>query len=247
MKHVLGAFPFALQYLLPVFVVVASHEGGWVIAIPFWVWVTMGDLSFGLRTTNLDPSTPERELWAYNLLLWLWGPCWVGVSIYVFWQIHTSGHLSTGESIALTVLLGKVAGHTIATGPRADSSDGQVGARAGRGPDELDRVCALHNRACVHPSPACGHTDGPGLCCQGPIFLELFALGAVREPACDVARRMRPARSARSSRLASDQFVLALQSADRSLGRALRLDGRLVRCRAVSVAFARRRDHPARH
>lgn len=116
MKHVLGAFPFALQYLLPVFVVVASHAGGWVIAIPFWVWVTMGDLSFGLRTTNLDPSTPERELWAYNLLLWLWGPCWIGVSIYVFWQIHTSGHLSTGESIALTVLLGKVAGHTIATG-----------------------------------------------------------------------------------------------------------------------------------
>ena len=116
MKHILGAIPFTLQYLLPVFVVIASHEGGWVIAIPFWVWVTMGDLVFGLRTTNLDPSTPERELWAYNVLLWLWGPCWIGVSIYVFWQIHTSGHLSTGESIALTLILGKVAGHTIGTG-----------------------------------------------------------------------------------------------------------------------------------
>ena len=116
MQHILKAVPFALPYILLIFLVVASHEGGWVIFIPFWVWVTMGDLAFGLRTTNLDSSTPERELWAYNLLLWLWVPCQIGVSIYVFWQIHISGHLSTGESIALTVILGKVAAHTIATG-----------------------------------------------------------------------------------------------------------------------------------
>lgn len=116
MKHILGATPFALPYVLLIFLVVASHEGGWVISIPFWVWVTMGDLAFGLRTTNLDPSTSERELWTYNLLLWLWVPCQLGVSIYVFWQIHSPGHLSMGESIALTVILGKVAAHAIATG-----------------------------------------------------------------------------------------------------------------------------------
>ena len=116
MKHILGATPFALPYVLLIFLVVASHEGGWVISIPFWVWVTMGDLTFGLRTTNLDTSTPERELWTYNLLLWLWVPCQLGVSIYVFWQIHIPGHLSMGESIALTVILGKVAAHAIATG-----------------------------------------------------------------------------------------------------------------------------------
>ena len=74
MQHILKAVPFALPYILFIFLVVASHEGGWVIFIPFWVWVTMGDLAFGLRTTNLDSSTPERELWAYNLLLWLWVP-----------------------------------------------------------------------------------------------------------------------------------------------------------------------------
>ena len=116
MKHVLGAIPFALPYVLLIFLVVASHEGGWVIAIPFWVWVTLGDLGFGLRTTNLDISTPERELWAYNLVLWLWVPCQLGVYIYVFWQIHVWGHLSTSESIALTLILGKVAALTIATG-----------------------------------------------------------------------------------------------------------------------------------
>lgn len=116
MKHILGATPFALPYVLLIFLVVASHEGGWVISIPFWVWVTMGDLAVGLRTTNLDPSTSERELWTYNLLLWLWVPCQLGVSIYVFWQIHSPGHLSMGESIALTVILGKVAAHAIATG-----------------------------------------------------------------------------------------------------------------------------------
>ena len=116
MKHILGATPFALPYILLIFLVVASHAGGWVIAIPFWVWVTMGDLTFGLRTTNLDPSTPERELWVYNLLLWLWVPCQLGVSVYTFWQIHIPGHLSTSESIALTLVLGKVAALTIATG-----------------------------------------------------------------------------------------------------------------------------------
>ncbi len=116
MKHILGATPFALPYVLLIFLVVASHEGGWVIAIPFWVWVTMGDLTFGLRTTNLDPSTSERELWVYNLLLWLWVPCQLGVSVYTFWQIHIPGHLSTSESIALTLVLGKVAALTIATG-----------------------------------------------------------------------------------------------------------------------------------
>ena len=116
MKHILGATPFALPYILLIFLVIASHEGGWIIAIPFWVWVTMGDLAFGLRTTNLDPSTSERELWTYNLLLWLWVPCQLGVTVYVFWQIHIPGHLSMGESIALTVILGKVAAHAIATG-----------------------------------------------------------------------------------------------------------------------------------
>ena len=116
MKHVLGAFPFALPYLMIAFVVVASHEGGWVISIPFWVWLTAGDLAFGLRTTNLDPSTPERELWAYSLSLWLWVPCQLGVTVYVLWQILISGHLSTGESIALTLLLGKMNAHTIVAG-----------------------------------------------------------------------------------------------------------------------------------
>ena len=115
MKHILGAVPFALPYTLFVSLVAAGNEGAWVIFIPFWIWVTMGDQTFGLRTTNLDPSTPERELWAYNLLLWSWAPCHLGVSIYVFWQILVSGHLSTGESIALTVGLG-VAAHTLATG-----------------------------------------------------------------------------------------------------------------------------------
>ena len=113
--NILGAIPFALPYTLFISLVAAAGQGGWFIFIPFWVWVTLGDLTFGLRTTNLDPSTPQRELWAYNLLLWLWAPCHLGVTVYVFWQILVSGHLSTGESIALTVGLG-IAAHTLATG-----------------------------------------------------------------------------------------------------------------------------------
>ena len=116
MKHILGALPFALPYVMIVFVVVASHEGGWVISIPFWIWLTMGDFAFGLRTTNLDPSTPERELWAYSLSLWLWVPCQLGGTVYVFWQILISGHLSMVENIALAFVLGKVNAHTIVAG-----------------------------------------------------------------------------------------------------------------------------------
>ena len=106
MKHIVGAFPFALPYAMFISLVAAAGQGGWFIWIPFWAWVILGDQIFGLRTTNLDPATPERELWVYNLPLWLWALCQLGVTLYVFWQIHNSGHLSTGESIVLTVGLG---------------------------------------------------------------------------------------------------------------------------------------------
>ena len=115
MRHIWDAIPFVVPYTLFISLVAASNQGGWFIWIPFWIWVTLGDQIFRLRTTNLDPATPERELVAYNLLLWLWVPCHIAVFIYVFWQIHTSGHLSTGESIVLTLGLG-IAAHTLAAG-----------------------------------------------------------------------------------------------------------------------------------
>ena len=105
-NHILGAVPFTLPYAMFLSLVAAAGQGGWFIWIPFWAWVILGDQIFGLRTTNLDPDTPERELWVYNLPLWLWALCQLGVTLYVFWQIHNSGHLSTGESIVLTVGLG---------------------------------------------------------------------------------------------------------------------------------------------
>ena len=48
-----------------------------------------GDQIFGLRTANLDPDTPSRELWVYNLPLWLWALCQLGVTLYVFCRFTT--------------------------------------------------------------------------------------------------------------------------------------------------------------
>ena len=115
MKHLVGALPFVLPYLFSFSLLSAASQGGWFIFIPFWLWAALGDQIFGLRITNLDLATPKRELWAYDLVLWLWVPCHLGATLYVFWQIHNSEYLSTGEGIALAVTTG-IAAHTLAAG-----------------------------------------------------------------------------------------------------------------------------------
>ena len=101
------ALPFALPYLVLAILVNASIQGGLHIFIPFFFAVALGDLLFGLRTTNLDPGAPAAALRLHHLLLWLWCPAQIGVLVFVLWQVLATGHLSTLEIIALTYIIGK--------------------------------------------------------------------------------------------------------------------------------------------
>ena len=101
------ALPFALPYLVLAILVNASIQGGLHIFIPFFFAVALGDLLFGLRTTNLDPNSPPAALRLHHLLLWLWCPAQIGVLVFVLWQVLATGHLSTLEIVALTYIIGK--------------------------------------------------------------------------------------------------------------------------------------------
>ena len=107
MSIVFAAIPFALPFALFGILGFASHYGGWIIFIPFWLWVTLGDAAAGRRTANLDAATPGRRLWSYRLLTWLWAPLQIGACVYVFWHVHIVGQLALWEIIALVLVLGK--------------------------------------------------------------------------------------------------------------------------------------------
>ena len=118
------ALPFALSYLVLAILVNASIQGGLHILIPFLLVVALGDLAFGLRTTNFDTNAPPRALLLHHVLLWLWCPAQIGVLVFVLWQVLVVGHLSTLEIVALTYIIGKscvsgmAVGHELVHRPR---------------------------------------------------------------------------------------------------------------------------------
>lgn len=101
------ALPFALPYLVLAILVNASIQGGWHIFIPFFFAVALGDVLFGLRTTNFDLSAPPSAMFVHHLLLWLWCPAQIVVLVFVLWQVLVKAHLSTLEIIALIYIIGK--------------------------------------------------------------------------------------------------------------------------------------------
>lgn len=103
----LQALPFALPYMVLVILATGGTLGGIYIFVPFFWMVAVGDLFFGLRTTNLDPDTPREGLILYYILTWLWVPAQIATVLYVFYQALVVGHLSFLEVVAVTIMAGR--------------------------------------------------------------------------------------------------------------------------------------------
>lgn len=103
----LQALPFALPYLVLVILATGGTLGGVYIFVPFFWMVAIGDLFFGLRTTNFDPDTPREGLILYHVLTWLWVPAHITTVLYVFYQALVVGHLSFLEVVAVTIMAGR--------------------------------------------------------------------------------------------------------------------------------------------
>lgn len=110
----LGAsVPFwASLTLIPIAIFSMLAGGWWLAAIPVYSWgmFILLDSVLGVDTTNIDPDTPERELFWYKLITLIWFPIQFalifGAIAYATWTNALTG----GEKIALFFGVGVVSG-----------------------------------------------------------------------------------------------------------------------------------------
>ncbi|PHQ97773.1 MAG: alkane 1-monooxygenase [Marinosulfonomonas sp.] len=73
----LSAWPYWMTITFVPLVVLAVTQGGWyILLIPFYGWVLMPllDMVLGKNLRNPDPETPDKELFWFRLLTWVWFP-----------------------------------------------------------------------------------------------------------------------------------------------------------------------------
>ncbi len=107
----------ALPYLMPIahipMLAIAAIYGGWTL----WLAPVYGilisstlDKFFGENTTNLDPQTPDNELFWRKLIVLIWFPLQLLLLIGTLWAVTRSNHLVLHERIALMAETGLITG-----------------------------------------------------------------------------------------------------------------------------------------
>lgn len=108
-----SALPFWMSFLLvPLIWLSASLGGWWLIAVPMATWWAFAvlDQMTGLNLENADPSTNDSALGWYITLTQLWVPVQFATLFGLLWYATHTGHLSTGEKIALFFGMGVISG-----------------------------------------------------------------------------------------------------------------------------------------
>ena len=107
------ALPFGVSLgLFPLIAFVASQGGWWLILVPLSTWWLFAflDLVGDLELENLDPETSDEHLIWYRLLPVIWFPLQFCTIFGLIWYAQNSGHLGTGEKIALFFGVGVLSG-----------------------------------------------------------------------------------------------------------------------------------------
>lgn len=106
------SFADALPHFLPItvfpLIVAAAMYGGWWLIGPMIFFMTVNPLDFALGTDerNMDPKkTSEKQVFWYNLPVWLWAFLWPATFVFVLWQIFMVGQLAVWESVLLILIL----------------------------------------------------------------------------------------------------------------------------------------------
>ena len=113
MNHLARALPFWVSLLIPGVAVIAATQGGWAIALlPLCTFVAFGilDQVEGTDSSNLDPQTPEPDLFWYRAITLLWAPIQLLTLFGIIAYAVRAPHLSGSELGWLAAGLGIVSG-----------------------------------------------------------------------------------------------------------------------------------------
>lgn len=108
-----NAFPFWISLsLLPV-VIFAAANGGWALLLPplaAWGVFSLLDVLVGTDSANVDPETPENQLYWHRMITLIWFPIQFLLIFGMIWYMSTASHLSMVEKIALAFGIGSITG-----------------------------------------------------------------------------------------------------------------------------------------
>jgi alkane 1-monooxygenase len=108
-----GALPFWLSLGMVPLLVLGATQGGWTLfLLPLYGWflVTILDALSGLNTRDMDPGTPEADLFWYRLITILWFPIAFSAVFGCLWWVSRSDHLVLWERLALFFGVGIMTG-----------------------------------------------------------------------------------------------------------------------------------------
>lgn len=107
------ALPFWLSISLVPLVILGALLGGWtVLLLPLYGWgmFSILDALTDLNTENIDPNTPDAQLFWYRLITLVWFPVQFSILVWLLWYVPQADHLGTAEKIMLFFGMGVISG-----------------------------------------------------------------------------------------------------------------------------------------
>lgn len=108
-----AALPFWLSLGLVPVAIIAAVYGGWMLLLlpaSTWYLFSLLDLFTGLNEENVDPQTPEDQLYWYRLITLIWAPVQVATIFGILIYVVQTDHLSWWEEWTLFAFLGILSG-----------------------------------------------------------------------------------------------------------------------------------------
>jgi len=93
-----AALPFWLSLILIPLAVITAMFGGWaLVLLPVSTWYLFSILDYftGLNEENIDPQTPDQQLYWYKLITLIWTPVQLITIFGLMAYVINSGHLAS--------------------------------------------------------------------------------------------------------------------------------------------------------
>lgn len=108
-----AAWPYWITITFVPLAVMAILKGGWwIVLIPLWGWVMMPvfDLILGRDLRNPDTETPDKDLFWFRLLTWLWFPIEIVLVFGGIWYLAHVADFPLWEKYAVMFGIGVTTG-----------------------------------------------------------------------------------------------------------------------------------------
>ena len=108
-----AALPFWLSLILIPLAVITAMFGGWaLVLLPVSTWYLFSILDYftGLNEENIDPQTPDQQLYWYKLITLIWTPVQLITIFGLMAYVINSGHLAGWEQWLLFAGFGVISG-----------------------------------------------------------------------------------------------------------------------------------------